>query len=137
MPWVAAETPYGLDLGLVWIDVDDDNIASAGWSTLAYYAAVNPDEDLPLDTYRALLKRVVDTMDSGKNRERYTMNGFVIAIGSYIKALHDEAKAAAEKIGEITVDMEGTACKVPFAVEYIKKVSDRGSVGRKRKTARC
>ncbi len=137
VPWVAAETPHGLELGLKWIDSKDENIASAGWSTLAYFTSVNEDDDIPLDTYRDLLKRVENTIDGAQNRERYTMNGFVIAVGTYVQALNTDAVATAKKIGKITVDMDGTACKVPLAVDYIDKVVNRGTVGKKRKTARC
>jgi hypothetical protein len=33
--------------------------------------------------------------------------------------------------------MGGTACKVPYAPEYIEKVEKKGTVGKKRKIARC
>jgi hypothetical protein len=65
------------------------------------------------------------------------MNGFVIAIGYYIKELTDKSISVANKIGKITVDMNGTACKVPLAAEYINKGIDKGLIGRKRKKTRC
>ena len=43
----------------------------------------------------------------------------------------------AQKIGPVTVDMGGTACKVPSAAEYIGKVEKRGAIGKKRKSAKC
>jgi hypothetical protein len=33
--------------------------------------------------------------------------------------------------------MNGTACQVPDALAYIQKVEARGSIGKKRKTAKC
>jgi hypothetical protein len=33
--------------------------------------------------------------------------------------------------------MGDTACKVPFAPDYIRKVNQRGAIGKKRKTAKC
>jgi hypothetical protein len=65
------------------------------------------------------------------------MNGFVIAVGSYVKALTELALETAEKIGQVSVDMGGTACKVPPAADYIDKVQQRGAIGKKRKTAKC
>jgi hypothetical protein len=65
------------------------------------------------------------------------MNGFVIAIGSYIKSLTRKAKEVGEQVGVVEVDMNGTACKVPYAKAYIQKVEDKDKVGKKRKTARC
>ena len=42
-----------------------------------------------------------------------------------------------EADGQVTVDMGGTACKVPLAGPYIQKIVDKGRIGVKRKTARC
>ncbi len=138
VPWVAAETDFGFELGLKWIDSDRETIAAAGWSTLAYYASVNDDANLDIDAYIKLLNRVKEQIHSSEhNRVRYTMNGFVIAVGSYIQELTDTAKDIAVQIGKVTVNMGNTACKVPMANDYIDKVAAKGRIGKKRKTARC
>lgn len=135
--WVAGDTSFGFNLGLKWIESDQERIAAAGWSTLASFAGVNPDENLDIAAYRKLLKRVEKDIHDSQNRVRYVMNGFVIAIGQYIQDLTGDAQAVAEKIGKVHVDVGGTACKVPLSTQYIQKVIDRGAVGKKRKTARC
>lgn len=137
VPWVAAETDFGFELGLEWIKSDKENIASAGWGTLAYYAAVREDEELDTEVYIRLLDTVKKEIHSAQNRVRYVMNGFVIAVGTYIEALTDKSKEIAKEIGKVSVDVGGTACKVPLATVYIDKVIDKGRVGKKRKTARC
>lgn len=137
VPWVAAETEFGIELGLKWIDSRKETIASAGWSTLAYYSAVNHDENLDIELYDKLLERIADEIHSAPNRVKYVMNGFVISVGTYIKDLTDKCIEISEKIGIVEVDMNGTACKVPFAKDYIQKVVDKQKVGKKRKTARC
>lgn len=137
VPWVAAETEFGFELGLEWITSKEENIASAGWATLASYASVNPDENLDIEKYSALLDQVVSEINTAKNRVKYTMNGFVIAVGSYIKALTEKAMQTADKLGTVTVDMNGTACKVPLATTYLQKIIDRNAIGKKRKMARC
>ena len=137
VPWVAAETEFGLELGLKWIESDQDTIASAGWGTLAYYAAVNEDEKIDTTLYSKLLDRVEKEVHGAQNRVRYTMNGFVIAIGTYVASLTDKSKKIAKNIGKVSVDVGGTACKVPLATEYIDKVINKGRIGIKRKTARC
>ena len=137
VPWVAAETEFGFELGLAWIDSKEEGIAAAGWSTLAYYSAVNQDEHLDIGMYKKLLDRVAKEIHSAQNRVKYTMNGFVISVGTYVKDLTGKATKVAEKIGVVEVDMNGTACKVPFAKDYIQKVIDKQRVGKKRKTARC
>ena len=137
VPWVASETEFGFELGLDWINSQEEGIAAAGWSTLASYASVNEDENLDIAKYSDLLDRVEKDIHHSKNRVKYTMNGFVIAIGAYISDLTEKATELAEKIGAVEVDMNGTACKVPLAKDYIQKVVDKQRVGKKRKTARC
>ena len=46
-------------------------------------------------------------------------------------------KESDKKLGRVDVDMGGTACKVPLALEYIEKLEKSGRVGKKRKTTRC
>ena len=65
------------------------------------------------------------------------MNGFVISVGTYVKPLLKDAKRVAKAIGKVEVDMGDTACRVPLATDYIKKVEGMGRIGKKRKTARC
>jgi hypothetical protein len=54
-----------------------------------------------------------------------------------VKALLAEAKVAAAKIGNVSVDVGETACEVPVATAYIEKMEKAGRVGKKRKTLRC
>jgi len=135
--WVAAESPYGFELGLEWIESDEEKMATCGWATLSHCTMVKEDALLDIPKYKELLLRIEKTIHDSPNRVRYTMNAFVIAIGSNIVSLTDEAKRVAKVIGKVSVEMGGTACKVPLATQYIQKVEDRGSLGKKRKTARC
>ena len=135
--WVAAESKYGYELGLEWIESSEELIATAGWSTLSNYAAITPDEELDIDTYSKLLDRIENGIHNAPNRVRYTMNGFVIAVGSYIIELDKKAIRVANNIGKVKVNIGKTACKVPLAIDYIKKVKEKGKQGRKRKMARC
>jgi len=137
VPWIASETPFGFELGLEWIESDKENIAAAGWSTLASYASIRQDEELDMAKYTALLERAANGVHDAQNRTSYAMNGFVIAVGSYVAGLTEKALAIGTKIGRVSVDMNGTACKVPLAKDYIQKIIDKDRVGKKRKTARC
>jgi len=137
VPWVAAETEFGFELGLKWIESESETIASAGWGTLAYFAAVHEDSKLDIAKYVQLLERVEKEIHTAQNRVCYTMNGFVIAIGTYIAELTEKSKEIANSIGKVTVDVGGTSCKVPLAIDYIDKVVAKGRIGVKRKTARC
>lgn len=135
--WVAAESEYGWELGMKWIDSPKENIASAGWNTLSGVMAMKPDNELDIATIKELLQRIIKEIHSAPNRVRYTMNGFVIGVGACIKELTKEAIETSKKIGDVYVDMEGTACKVPAAVEYIKKMEAKGYIGKKKKTVKC
>ncbi|MDO8367657.1 MAG: DNA alkylation repair protein [Saprospiraceae bacterium] len=137
VPWVAAESKYGFELGQKWINSDKETIAAAGWGTLSYYAGVHEDKDLDIPAYSKLLDRVGNEIHQAPNRVKYAMNGFIISVGVTIKALTGSAKEIAIKVGKVHVEMGGTACKVPLAIDYIQKVIDKGTLGKKRKTARC
>jgi 3-methyladenine DNA glycosylase AlkD len=137
VPWVAAGSPHGHDMALEWIDAKKERIAAAGWATLSSLVATKDDDDLDIPELKKLLQRVQKSIDDAPNAVRYCMNNFVIAVGSYVKSLTDVAADVGKKIGPVTVDMGDTACKVPYAPEYIDKVKKRGSIGKKRKSAKC
>jgi 3-methyladenine DNA glycosylase AlkD len=135
--WVAAESRYGRELGLEWIDSKKENTAQTGWNTLAGLVAITDDDQLDMAELAELLDRVQATIHEAPNRVRYAMNGFVIAVGSYVKELHSRAMQAGKAIGRVSVDMGNTACQVPYAPDYIQKVKSRGAIGKKRRTVRC
>lgn len=135
--WIAAESPHGWEMALRWIDSDQEKIASSGWATLASLVAIRPDDALDLPALSDLLERVVATLHTAPNRVRYAMNTFVMAAGSCVTGLTENALEAARKLGKVDVQMGGTACKVPPAAEYIRKVQDMGRLGVKKKMARC
>ena len=135
--WVAAGSNHGRELALEWIESRNENVASAGWATLSSLVSIKDDTDLDLPELKQLLQRVQKTIHEQPDPVRYVMNGFVIAVGSYVRELTDFALQVARKIGPVTADLGDTACKVPSAPEYIEKVRARGSIGKKRKTAKC
>jgi 3-methyladenine DNA glycosylase AlkD len=137
VPWVAAGSKYGFELAMEWIDSKEEHIAAAGWSTLSGLVSVKSDDALNIPALKKLLKRVEKNIHSSENRVRSTMNGFTIAAGTFVKELTKDAIAVAVNVGTVKVDMNGTACKVPDAMEYIKKVSDKGLLGRKKKVLKC
>lgn len=137
VPRVASESKHARDLAMKWIDSKKEHVASCGWNTYAGIVTTTPDDQLDLAEIKALLKRIESEIDASANRVRYTMNGFVIAVGGYVTPLTKQAKATAKKLGKVSVDMHGTSCKVPLALEYIEKMEASGRQGKKRKTIRC
>ena len=137
VPWVAAESLHGRELALEWIDSEKESVASSGWATLSGLVAIKDDADLDLPLLKRLLARVQKTIHDQPNRVRAVMNVFVIAVGSYVKPLTVVALEVGARIGPVTVDVVGTACKTPYAPDYIDKVRKRGIIGRKRTTTKC
>jgi 3-methyladenine DNA glycosylase AlkD len=137
VPWVTIENPAGRDLALKWMKSKKEHVGAAGWCSYSGIVATKPDDTLDLAEIEALLNAVVKDICAARNRVKLTMNGFVIAVGSYVKPLLKQAKATAQKLGKVAVDMGDTDCEVPLASERIAKVEATGKVGQKRKTIRC
>jgi 3-methyladenine DNA glycosylase AlkD len=135
--WVAAGSPHGREIALEWIDSAKEFVAAAGWATLSGLVALKEDAHLDVAELKRLLQRVQREIHTAPNKVRYAMNGFVIAVGSYVQPLTAFARQIGEKIGRVSVDMSNTSCEVPFAPAYIDKVAARGAIGKKRKTVKC
>ena len=137
VPWVATGGKHGFELAFEWIDSPDAGTAAAGWSTLANWVSLKPDNELDMASLKSLMQRVVQTIHSSPNRVRSTMNTFIICVGSYVTELNAEAIQAAKDIGAVMVDKGGTACKTPDAGEYIAKAVNKGALGKKKKDVKC
>lgn len=135
--WVTAESDYALELARQWIEDEREMVAVCGWSTYSNYLSITANELLDLDEIRKLLAIVKASVHGERNRVRYVMNSFVIAVGSYVPELTEEAKSVAAHIGKVEVNVGNTACKVPLATEYIEKVEQKSRIGVKRKTCIC
>ena len=136
VPWVAAEGKHGYKMALEWIGAKEEHIAAAGWATLSGHVALKADTELDLVHIKSLLQQVAKNISKADIRVRYTMNGFIIAVGTYIQSLHNDAIATAKKIGIVTFEKNGVAGKLPDAVAYILKAKGKG-LGKKKKTVKC
>jgi 3-methyladenine DNA glycosylase AlkD len=137
VPWVAAGSPHGREMALKWIESAKSLVAAAGWATLSSLAALKKDADLDLNELKQLLQRVQRTIHQAPDAVRYQMNSFVIVVGSYVQSLTDLAIRTGEEIGPVTADLGDNDCQVPYAPDYIRKVQQRGAIGKKRKTVKC
>lgn len=135
--WVAAESNHGMELAKKWIKSDDDAVASTGWATLSSLVSITNDSQLDMGELKNLLKIVADTIHGKTNRVKAAMNGFVIGVGVHVKELSELARQTGVAIGKVKVDVGDTACKIPYAPEYIEKAESKNAVGKKRKSARC
>ena len=137
VPWVAAESLHGWELAWDWIESKEEATAEAGWRTLASLVAVKPDAELDLAKLKQLIARLGKTISRQPGGVCYAMNSFLIAVGTHVAGLTELALQTAEKIGPLKVDMGDTACKVPLAADYIRKAQARGTIGKKRASAKC
>lgn len=135
--WVAAGSLYGWELSLEWIEAKKSLTAVAGWATLSSIVAITDDTALDMVVLREFLRRIQKSIHSESDEVRYQMNSFVIAVGSYVAPLSTAAIEVGAKIGTITADLGDNDCKVPYSPDYIEKVRTRGSIGKKRKSAKC
>ena len=87
LPWVASEHPEGFVLATKWIDSKNEQVARSGWNTLGALAATVPDTDLPVAKFGQLLDRVVRDLPKAPGGSRYSMNSFVICVGTYVAPL--------------------------------------------------
>ena len=134
---LAAESKFAMELAGKWIESKSELVASGGWSTLTHYISIAPEEEVDDAACEALMNRVVAEIHNERNEVKAAMNGFLISVGSYVPGLTKKAKAAAKKVGAVTVDQGNTGCKTPDALAYIEKIEGMGRIGRKRKSARC
>ncbi|MCD6048632.1 MAG: hypothetical protein K0Q55_35 [Verrucomicrobia bacterium] len=134
---VAAGSPHGHELALKWIDSKKPLLATTGWSTLSSLVSVKGDEDLDFTELKQLLQRVQKEIHRAPDPVRYQMNMFVIAVGSFVAPLTELALKTAAKIGEVTANLGNNSCEIFSATEYIQKVQKRGTIGKKRKSAKC
>ena len=55
----------------------------------------------------------------------------------YLAGMVADGKQMTKKLGKVSVDMHGSSCKVPVALDTITKIVGMGRAGKKRKTIRC
>jgi 3-methyladenine DNA glycosylase AlkD len=137
VPWVTAGSAHGWELAMEWIEAKRTLTAAAGWATLASLASIKDDTELDLGALKRLLQRVQKSIHQAPDLVRYQMNFFIVAAGTAVKSLTGMAIQVGEKIGPVTADLGNNSCAIPYAPDYIRKAQKRGTVGKKRKSAKC
>ncbi len=135
--WVAAGSQHGSELAVEWIDSKKPLTAVAGWATLGSLVSITDDTQLDLVLFKKLLSRVQKGLQQETDVVRYQMNSFVMSVGAYVEPLTDLAIQVGQKVGPVTADLGDNDCQVPFAPDAIEKVRSRGTIGKKRKSAKC
>lgn len=111
IPWLTAETTFAMELGMKWIDDKNVDVAAAGWATLSSVVSITADADLDLKIFKDLLQRVQKEIHKAENRVRSKMNGFIIAVGSFVPALTQDA---------IRLQIRLAPCMSTWAIRLVK-----------------
>lgn len=136
VPGVAAESSQGETLAAEWETSENPLIAAAGWATWSSIVSIRPDHLLDLESLHSKIRSIPDRIGAAPDRVRYQMNNYIIAVGCYVKCLTEACLKAADVLGKVEADLGPNHCTIPSAREYIQKVQARGSIGKKRKSAR-
>ncbi len=132
-----AETSFAQQVADRWIASGSELRMSAGWACYEWLLGWKKDDVFDIEKLRGMLQTAANTIHENPNRTRYAMNGFVIAVGVSYLPLHEEAVAAAGKIGAVDVYTDKGCCAVPLATESMRKAREKGRLGFKRKAVRC
>ena len=104
-----------------WISRQKELYQSAGWTCYCNLLKEQSNENFSIEKLKTYLCNIKFNIHKSANRVRYSMNNFVIAVGTFYHPLQEQALEVAKSIGEIYVDMGETNCKAPLATQYIKK----------------
>lgn len=135
--WNVAESGFCLELFEEWKNSKDEDLQAIAWASMSSYLIYEKREDIDPAYFESLVKYVEDNIHAAGNRVRYTMNGFIIALGGTEPNFFERCQKAGEKIGKVEVFMGKTACKVPDIVPYLDNMKNRGRIGNRKKTVKC
>lgn len=120
---LVSKTSFSDSIMRTWMKSKDEYIRQGGYSLLA--SRLKNGDDISDDDCRTNLENIKKEIHRSANRARHAMNGALIAIGVFNRALANEAIEKAESIGKVDVDHGETSCVTPDAASYIKKAISR------------
>jgi len=132
-----AETDFAQEVADKFIQSGKDLVMSAGWSCYEWLLGSRKDTEFDREKIMSLLQYVEKNIHSQSDRTKHSMNRFLIAVGISYIPLHHDAMRTAELIGEVKVSLGGKAGTLQKAFDSIKKETEKGRLGFKRKNVRC
>lgn len=134
---VAAESEDALELAREWLALPDEQSQNVGWLTYGKYLALSSDDEIPQGEVERLLGRLKREIHTAPNAIRYSMNQFIIYVGSYYPKLTALAFETAADISEVEITLATKGCRLPNPAVKIQKVIDSNRLGVKRKRIIC
>lgn len=132
-----AEADFAQEVADKFIASGKDLFMSAGWSCYEWLLGSRKDTEFDGSKILSMLEFVEKNIHTQPNRTKHSMNRFLIAVGISYIPLHQEAIRTAEEVGEVEVSLGNKAGTLPKAYESIKRETDKGRLGFKRKKVRC
>jgi len=117
---IAAESPHARAKLRAWLDSSDERLVALGWTLLGRLSDL--DETFPEDELQRRVDEIEKSIHSAPNAVRSDMNRALITIGGRSQALRKAVRAAAKRIGGVTVDQGETSCKTPDIAENVEKM---------------
>lgn len=135
--WNLAEHPNCPEIAREWIFSDDPKLQVVGWAGYAAFLGIKKSEGHDIAAVKELLDKAEKEIHDAENRVRYTMNGFIIAAAGAYPELTAHCKEIGDRVGQVKVDLGGTACKVPIIRPYVENMEKRNRIGKKKAKAKC
>jgi 3-methyladenine DNA glycosylase AlkD len=116
---VVARGPHRLKKFAAWKNRKDEYVSAAAWNILARQAM--QDDSLTDAFCLEQIRLIAREIHTRPNRTRQSMNQALISLGVRNPRLEKAARAAAKKIGKVTVDHGQTSCTTPDAAAYMTR----------------
>lgn len=118
---LAAHTKHAIGLIAAWTASEAEYLCRCGYSMISMM--LRDGLEYGREQAEPVLSTIEREVHDAANRTREGMNNALIAIGTYIDDLRDDAIEVARRIGRVDVDHGETGCKTPDAASYIKKAA--------------
>lgn len=118
---LAAHTKHAIGLIAAWTASEAEYLCRCGYSMISMM--LRDGLEYGREQAEPVLSTIEREIHDVANRTREGMNSALIAIGTYIDDLRDDAIEVARRIGRVDVDHGETGCKTPDAASYIKKAA--------------
>ncbi|MFC4099103.1 DNA alkylation repair protein [Paenibacillus xanthanilyticus] len=131
-----AEADIAQEVADRWIASDEELRRSAGWSCYCWLLGSRKDSEFSESKIADLLDLAERTIHDAPNRVKSAMNNFLYTVATSYVPLHEKAVATAEAVGPVELKKD-TKSSFIHATENIRKFTEKGKLGFKRKYVRC
>ena len=128
-----AESPLATEIADEWLKSDKIHYRTSAWATYQWILKSVEDDKINKGKIEKLLDFAVENLYKEDEKVYGWISDFIATVGTNYMPLHEEAKAAAEKIIEIGRPLK----KRPTASDKIKIDTLKNKLGMKKQIPRC